>query len=154
GAPTAPAPDLAGGRLVLFDPDGTLRDGAAAINSHEFFDDDNCPPWDCWVLYVADPLTPEQQAFELASSGWRPGRVSSVPATPSWRTSYVVSWVAPPLHPLAHAGVEVNPESCSEVAGRSGHTVHAGPAAALSPDLTAARRGVCGASILSVRSVR
>ena len=58
--PLTPATNLAGGRLLLFDPDGTLSDGAAAVSSQRFFDDDNVPPWDSWVLYVADPLTPEQ----------------------------------------------------------------------------------------------
>jgi hypothetical protein len=35
----APATDLAGGRLLLIDPDGTLHDGAATVNSRHFFDD-------------------------------------------------------------------------------------------------------------------
>jgi hypothetical protein len=130
-SPAPLAADLAGGRLVLFDLDGTLSDGAAAVDSQRFFDDDNVPPWDCWVLYVADPLTPEQQAVERAH-GRRSGRWSSEPPTslqahphrvppyyvvdpiPSWRVSYLVSWVAPPLIPLAHNGVVANPESCIE----------------------------------------
>jgi hypothetical protein len=130
-SPATLASDLAGGRLVLFDPDGTLSDGAAAVDSQRFFDDDNVPPWDCWVLYVADPLTLEQQALEQAH-GRRTGRWSSEPPTPlqahphlappyyvidpipSWRVSYLVSWVAPPLVPLAHNGVVANPEGCIE----------------------------------------
>lgn len=130
-SPLAPATDLAGGRLLLFDPDGSLSDGAAAVGSQGFFDDDNVPPWDCWVLYVADPLTEEQRTLER-SRGRRIGRWSSVPPTPlqadpwvappyyfvdptpSWRDAYLVGWVAPPLIPLAHTGVVVNPESCIE----------------------------------------
>lgn len=130
-SPLAPASDLAGGRLLLFDPNGSLSDGAAAIGSQQFFDDDNVPPWDCWVLYVADPLTPEQRTLEQ-TRGRRIGRWSSMPPTPlqayprmappyyvvdpipSWRDAYLVSWVAPPLIPLAHTGVVVNPESCIE----------------------------------------
>jgi hypothetical protein len=123
--------DLAGGRLLLFDPDGTLDDGAAAVSSQRYFDDGNVPPWDSWVLYVSDPLTPAQQAGEQAH-GRRTGRWSALPPTPqqgyprmaspyyvldpipSWRLSYLVSWVAPQLIPLAHSGVVVNPESCIE----------------------------------------
>jgi hypothetical protein len=132
-----PATDLAGGRLLLFDPDGTLSDGGAAVGSRRFFDDDNVPPWDCWVLYVSDPLTPEQEAAE-ESLGRRTGRWSHVPPTPfpdaipdeagpvfgppyyvvdplhPSRQSYLVSWVAPALIPLVHDGVIVNPESCIE----------------------------------------
>jgi hypothetical protein len=130
-SPAAPAADLAGGRLLLFDPDETLSDGAAAVASQRFFDDDNVPPWDSWVLYVADSLTPEQQVLEQAR-GRRTGRWSSEPPTPlqayprmappyyvvdpipSWRASYLISWVAPSLIPLAHNGVVDNPESCIE----------------------------------------
>jgi len=129
-SPSTPVADLAGGRLLLFDPDGTLSDGAAAVSSQRFFDDDNIPPWDCWVLYVADPLTPEQQTVEPAR-GRRTGRWSALPPVPvqnyprmappyyvvdpmPGRASYLVSWVAPPLIPLAHSGVVVNPEDCIE----------------------------------------
>lgn len=126
-----PATDLAGGRLLLFDPDGTLWDGAAPASSQGFYGDDNVPPWDCWVLYVADPLIPAQQATEDARER-RPGRWSSTPSSawtvdswlgpfdyvvdpiPSWRRSYLVSWAPPTLIPLAHSGVVVNPESCIE----------------------------------------
>ncbi len=129
-SPLAPATDLAGGRLLLFDPNDTASDGAAAVGSQRFFDDDNVPPWDCWVLYVADPLTPEHQTLEQ-TRGRRIGRWSSIPPTPlhayprmvppyyfvdpnPWRDAYLVSWVAPPLIPLAHTGVVDNPESCIE----------------------------------------
>lgn len=126
-----PATNLAGGRLLLFDPDGTLSDGAAAVSSGRFFDDENIPPWDCWVLYVTDPLTPEQYAAE-ERRGRRIRRWSSSPPTsrevfswlgssdyvidpiPSWRRSYLVGWVAPLLIPLVHTGVVANPESCIE----------------------------------------
>jgi hypothetical protein len=87
--PLTPATELAGGHLLVFYPDETLSDGAAAVGSRRFFDDDNVPPWDSWVLYVADPLHPTRQ-------------------------TYLVSWVAPALIPLAHDGVIVNPESCIE----------------------------------------
>jgi hypothetical protein len=128
-----PTTDLSGGRLLVFDPDGTLSDGAAAVGSRRFFDDDIIPPWDCWVLYVADPLTSDQQAAEELL-GRRLGHLSHVPFTPIsnvagplWdppyyfvdplhpaRQSYLVSWVAPALIPLAHNGVIVNPENCIE----------------------------------------
>src|SRR5262249_40515409 len=76
-----PATDLAGGRLLLFARDDTLSDGAAARGSRRFFDDGNVPPWDCWVLYVVDPLMPEQQTAEQAKRR-RAGRWSSFPPTP------------------------------------------------------------------------
>jgi uncharacterized protein (TIGR02996 family) len=42
----ATAGGLGGGRLVLFDPDGTLSDEAAVPASEGFFDGDNVPAWD------------------------------------------------------------------------------------------------------------
>src|SRR5262249_46472081 len=97
--------------------------------SHAYFDVDNVPPWDSWVLYVTDPLAPEQRQREQAR-GRRPGRWSDVPPTgehylrgaaapwyivePAGTDSYLVSWVPPVLIPLAHTGIIVNPECCIE----------------------------------------
>lgn len=100
GDPLTPTADLAGGRLLLFDPEETLSDGAAAVASRRFFDDDNVPPWDSWVLYVVDQLRPEQHYF-------------ADPLHPA-HVSYLVSWVAPGLIPLAHNGILINPENCIE----------------------------------------
>ncbi len=41
--------DVAGGRLLLYDPDENLADGAAEYSSNGFFDSNNVPPWDIWV---------------------------------------------------------------------------------------------------------
>lgn len=41
---------LSEGRLLLFDPDGTLNDGAAESESEGYFDIDNVPAWDTWVI--------------------------------------------------------------------------------------------------------
>ena len=76
------------------------------------------------MLYVSDPLTPEQFCAEEAG-GRRSSRWSNVPPTlgqdlhmgidappyyvvdpvAAWRDSYLVSWVPPSLIPLAHTGV-------------------------------------------------
>jgi hypothetical protein len=126
----SPATDLGGGRLLLFAPEDSLSDGAAAVHSRLFFDGDNEPPWDSWVHHVADPLTPDQQAAEEAR-GTRTGRWSHVrpntafpwweapyyrisPPHPTSRATYLVSWVPPAVIPLAHAGICANPEGCIE----------------------------------------
>jgi hypothetical protein len=90
------------GRLLLYEPDMNLFDGAAELESRGFFDVDNIPPWDTWVYYVrygdwrmeGDPPLPGSGAH--ASAG----------------ASYLVSWVPPELVELADAGVSVNPERC------------------------------------------
>lgn len=80
---TAPAADLAGGRLLAFAPDDNLTDLAAEVATGGYFDSYNVPPWDTWVGYACEP-----------------GR------------QYLVSWVPPVSVSTAEAGVLVNPERC------------------------------------------
>src|SRR5262249_9402333 len=44
---------LARESLLAYFPDENLSDGAAAVASDGYFDYDNIPPWDTWVVYVA-----------------------------------------------------------------------------------------------------
>jgi GrpB-like predicted nucleotidyltransferase (UPF0157 family) len=74
------------GRLLIYYPDENLCDGAAPAASADFFDVDNIPPWDTWLLYVSEP----------GSRG----------------ENYLIAWVPPELLKLAAAGVDVNPEEC------------------------------------------
>jgi hypothetical protein len=74
------------GRLLIYYPDENLYDGAAPAASDDFFDADNVPPWDTWLIYVIEK-----------------GR---------WGKNYLIAWVPPELLELATAGVDVNPEQC------------------------------------------
>ena len=78
------------GRLLAFDPDQTLSDGAAELASQGFFDSSNVPPWDTWLFY-----TREQ----------KPSR------TGRWN-SYLLSWVPINLIDGVDDGIIVNPEGC------------------------------------------
>jgi hypothetical protein len=44
------SPDLCNGRLLLFAPEDNLSDGAAEYASMGFFDEENVPPWDTWIV--------------------------------------------------------------------------------------------------------
>jgi hypothetical protein len=90
------AEDLAGGRLLAYDPDGNLFDGAAEESSGGFFDVDNIPPWDTWICY----------AGERNASTWKPF------------DSYLISWVPPSFLDLAEQGIWINPEECIVWAGQ------------------------------------
>jgi hypothetical protein len=79
-----PAINLAGGRLLAYEPDANLADGAAQLATCGFIDVDNVPPWDTWVGYIAE----------------------------AGGLNYLVSWVPPTLIDLADWGVEANPEQC------------------------------------------
>jgi hypothetical protein len=82
--PRMPAPDLAGGRLLIHIPDENLSDGAAHGATDGFFDNNNVPAWDTWVAYFYE------------SSG----------------LNYLVSWVPPELIDLVGKGIWANPELC------------------------------------------
>lgn len=81
---------LAGGRLLLFDPDASLFDGAAEAASKGFFDPDNIPARDTWVYYDIDEGSSYEQPFH----------------------TFLVSWVPETFVNLVQGGVDVNPESC------------------------------------------
>ncbi len=86
-----PAKGLAGGRLVVYDPDQNRFDSMALVESFGYFDWDNLPPWDTWIAYVRDEER-EQQGLSHAS--------------------YLVAWVPPDLIERADAGIRANPERC------------------------------------------
>jgi len=81
-----------GGRLLLFDPETSLSDGAAAAETSYFFDDDNVPPWDTWLMLISD--TP-QSAERWTSFD-----------------SYLLCWIPSDGISLAQQGIDVNPERC------------------------------------------
>lgn len=91
-----PLPKEPEGRLLIFDLGSSLWDGAADPASAGFFDDNNLPAWESWVLYVEDDNeTP-------------PGYAGPALALPG----YLLAWVARDRIPFAQAGLDVNPEGC------------------------------------------
>ncbi len=86
-----PAKGLAGGRLVVYDPDQNRFDSMALVEWFGYFDWDNLPPWDTWIAYVRDE---ERERQGLS------------------HPSYLVAWVPPDLIERADAGIRANPERC------------------------------------------
>jgi len=101
---TEPAPDLAGGRLLLFEIDTSLMDGAAELATHGFFDGNSMPAWDTWVWYENDELRGERRAA-LRRAGDQ-----------SWTSlnfvGSLVSWIPPHILDLVHEGLEVETSDC------------------------------------------
>jgi hypothetical protein len=50
--PQSISSDLAAGRLLAYEPDENVTDGASRHQSKGYFDGDDAPPWDTWVCYV------------------------------------------------------------------------------------------------------
>jgi uncharacterized protein (TIGR02996 family) len=91
-APSRPANSLANGRLLTFDPWVAIGLGQAMTFSAGYFDADNLPPWDTWVMQIpeASPTSRDD-----------PRRV-----TPH----YLVAWVPPAYVARAGVGIETNEE--------------------------------------------
>ena len=87
--PTLPRDGLAGGRLLAYLPEEQLSDGAAELETHGFFDEDNVPPCDTWVGLFAN------------GAEYR-----------SYASDVLISWVPAEFVALAEQGINVNPEEC------------------------------------------
>ena len=60
--------------LLAYDPDGNLCDGWAGTVTYGFFDVDNIPPWDTWLVYVHE---------RDSSPRWRPWRERATSRCPA-----------------------------------------------------------------------
>ena len=78
-----------GGRLLAYFPDEDLACGAAEAASGGYFDSNNVPPWDTWVLMTEKPGQP-----------------------PESRGTCLIAWVPPAFVSRAQHGIEANPEAC------------------------------------------
>ena len=81
--------DLASGRLLLHDPDGSDSSGGSWVSSSGLFDVEDAPPWDCWITFVHQG--PDQRM--------------------EWE-SCVVSWIPPSLLAVAELGVWAKVFAC------------------------------------------
>jgi len=91
-APSRPASSVAGGRLLVLDPRVTFSIGQARTYSNGYFDTEDLPPWDTWVMQVPEP--------------------SPAPRTDPRRMTphYLVAWVPPAYVAWAGVAVETNEE--------------------------------------------
>jgi hypothetical protein len=104
-APMASAEDLAGGRLVLVEPDSSVDDGASEHVSRGFFDVGDMPAWDTWVCYVLDPgRAAATERWRAAGAGPSAGEIGF--------GDYLVAWVPPVLVDLVDKGIDYNPVEC------------------------------------------
>lgn len=80
------------GRLLVFDSQQSLSDGAAAVETGFLFDNDNVPPWDTWLLFVEETSRTQ-------------GR---------WKAfdSYLLCWIPNELLELGEKAIFVNAEGC------------------------------------------
>ena len=105
--PNEPATNLAGGRLLLYDPYQNLADGAAELESQGFFNVDNEPAWDTWVSFIHFPDKSEKRNRIYLSGQYVWSQLGG-----DYFASCLISWIPPQLLDLVTQGVNVNPELC------------------------------------------
>ena len=82
------------GRLLVYYPEKSLGDGAAAVETEGYFDSRNTPPWDTWIDYFEEPSVEGQNGWERSER------------------YYLIAWVPPALVEVIQRGIDVNPEQC------------------------------------------
>ncbi len=87
---------LPAGRLLAFDPDGSMSDGAAMTASKGFVDKQNTPGTSAWVA-LTDYST---------RGSWTP-----------W-SRFLLVWVPPRFEAHAEAAIDANPEKCLQWAAK------------------------------------
>jgi hypothetical protein len=91
-APASTPDHLAGGRLLLYNPDLSLSDGGAEAYSDGFFDAEDTPPWDCWAWMASEEVC---------------GHTIDLPDRNEW-CCYLLAWIPPQLVTLAERGIEAS----------------------------------------------
>jgi hypothetical protein len=81
------AKDLAGGRLLLYEPDINLAHGLEESETCGYVDLDNTPPWDTWIAYLYD----RDKKYDCDRN-------------------FLLSWVPDKFISLVTAGIRVSPE--------------------------------------------
>ncbi len=107
------AEDLAGGRLLFYDPSENLADGAATAVSGGFFSFNNVPAWDTWLCFVQDQTESDQRLARVYSA--RADQQGESTVEPLHNEAFgvcLISWIPAQFVPLVTAGINVNPELC------------------------------------------
>lgn len=110
-------PDLAGGRLLIADPEDSDLSGLSKPESLGFLDDLDVPAWDTWICYVRERSTPDLEAVQKTQAAYRAGwnkgnRADFEDWQPCETVSYLLCWIPPEFVPLVEAGIAVNPTEC------------------------------------------
>jgi hypothetical protein len=90
--------ELRGGRLLAVEVDCQLAEGACEVASHGFFDGNDTPPWDTWIVLVKDDTLPQ-------GSGDR----------------YLLSWVPQAFFSNVDDGIDASSTDCLWWFGGGGH---------------------------------
>jgi uncharacterized protein (TIGR02996 family) len=102
------ARDLAGGRLLLFEPERAVGEGAAGVYSEGFLDRYQVPAWDTWLFYLDEGTEGRRRVHSRWEAEWILGHKLESPAF----ASYLVAWVPGVLVPAVEWGCHIQAEPC------------------------------------------
>lgn len=88
-----PSLDLAGGRLLLFEPDRAQGEAAGSLYSNGFIDHYQVPAWDTWLGYLDEGPEARRRIHKRWEAEWIRGQSLG----PQIFASYLVAWVPGPL---------------------------------------------------------
>jgi hypothetical protein len=107
-------PDLAGGRLLIADPEESDWCGLSIHETAGFIDDFDVPAWDTWACYLHETITPDPQQVRKSQEALCAsyGRDSYADWQPASSVSYILCWIPPQLIAMVEMGIRVNPVEC------------------------------------------
>jgi hypothetical protein len=110
-------PDLAGGRLLIVEPEESDWCCLSEPETDGFIDALDIPAWDTWVCYAHEPTTPDPENARRTQASYRTqynkeGRDDFVDWQPRTSVSYILCWVPKEFVGLVEMGIWVNPVQC------------------------------------------
>ncbi len=120
---TSPLPiDLKGGKLLIIAPEDSDICGLSVWEAEGFIDDEDVPPWDTWVGYFEESITPEETYVRQTQALYRASYNQSNQHdfeewSPQLTVSYILCWIPREFVSLVNEGVLVNPVECFFWAG-------------------------------------
>lgn len=107
-------PALAGGRLLIAEPEQSDWCGLSIHETNGFIDDLDVPAWDTWVCYLHETITPDPEQVhrtrEALCASY--GMESYADWQPPSSVSYILCWIPPEFVAMVEMGIKVNPVEC------------------------------------------
>jgi uncharacterized protein (TIGR02996 family) len=101
------AADLAGGRLVLFEPERARGEAVVEVAGDGYLDRYQVPAWDSWLFYLDEGGEGRRRVHAHWEAEWILGR----PLRPRVFASYLVAWVPAAAAAAVDGGCEAQAES-------------------------------------------
>ena len=108
---------LLGGKLLIIFPEDSDICCLSVYEAEGFIDDEDVPPWDTWIGYFEESITPEETYVLQTQARYRASYNKSNSSefedwTPEPIVSYILCWIPRDFVELVNEGVLANPVEC------------------------------------------